>query len=551
MANGAVLSPTPDYFEPRARERLIAFLVPFALALVLTLGVHWSMVWLAPLAANAATPLERALAYLSAVVLERGHIPYLEVLCFAFAMVYVAERYLYRRREKRAFTRVYDEWTKLQKRLRVNGGAISVEHSEKLLEQVKGWEARLLGSKAGRRLRQALIRFNKTKDSKEVDDLLNTLSELDGAGIESAYGNIRYLAWLIPTLGFIGTVVGIGLAISGFGRIIASVSSFAEIKGLIPGVTRDLGIAFDTTLLALVLTAILLASTAYVQKREEELLLLVDRFSIEDVAGLFVDGEPLAEVKDALVAIHSDLRPLAERRSPVAGELEGIHKVVRSLDSRSGDLDGRLRELCEAVEKGSAAEALRPLVERLEAHLRESSARSEDLLRELRDGLGEVTGKLQATAELLQEYAEAGAPADAAGFSRAVEELRAAVESLAPGLAGVERAAGEFGRASAALESLSAMSEELRSTVGALRLGGEQTGETASRFADVADALGDLKTGLAGALEQNAENTGKVEQVLADTSKRIAALTNVIAGINVAIAGVQQAVQAMAARDQV
>jgi biopolymer transport protein ExbB/TolQ len=71
---------------------------------------------------------------------------------------------------------------------------------------------------------------------------------------------VRYIAWAIPAIGFIGTVRGIGLALA-----------FAEqaIKGDISPVIEALGLAFNSTLVALVLSMGLMYLMHVVQSRQE------------------------------------------------------------------------------------------------------------------------------------------------------------------------------------------------------------------------------------------------------------------------------------------
>jgi biopolymer transport protein ExbB/TolQ len=66
--------------------------------------------------------------------------------------------------------------------------------------------------------------------------------------------------WVIPTTGFIGTVVGISIALEGMQD--PKNISFEK-------VTSGLAVAFYTTILALVLSAILVLLQNVVQRREE------------------------------------------------------------------------------------------------------------------------------------------------------------------------------------------------------------------------------------------------------------------------------------------
>src|SRR3546814_16418854 len=60
---------------------------------------------------------------------------------------------------------------------------------------------------------------------------------------------VRYIAWAIPSIGFIGTVRGIGQALG---------LAYKAVEGDITGVTSALGLAFNSTLIAMVLSIVLM-----------------------------------------------------------------------------------------------------------------------------------------------------------------------------------------------------------------------------------------------------------------------------------------------------
>ena len=81
---------------------------------------------------------------------------------------------------------------------------------------------------------------------------------------------MRYIAWAIPAIGFIGTVRGIGLALA-----------FAEdaIKGDISPVIEALGLAFNSTLVALLISMALMYFMHVVQVRQEAFILETQTYS--------------------------------------------------------------------------------------------------------------------------------------------------------------------------------------------------------------------------------------------------------------------------------
>ena len=89
---------------------------------------------------------------------------------------------------------------------------------------------------------------------------------------EESYLVPRYISWAVPILGFIGTVLGISLAADGIRRIISSDAGLAGLSSDLSGAIAPLGIAFDTTLIALSLSVVLTLFLALVQRGEERIL---------------------------------------------------------------------------------------------------------------------------------------------------------------------------------------------------------------------------------------------------------------------------------------
>jgi hypothetical protein len=119
------------------------------------------------------------------------------------------------------------------------------------------------------RLRTAFSTLGNMGHTESLHAIINSHSENDEYQVDGSYSFINMLLYTLPILGFIGTVLGLGAAIGGFGE---TLSVGAEnINGLIrslQGVTGGLSVAFDTTLLALVLTLILQIYASFARARE-------------------------------------------------------------------------------------------------------------------------------------------------------------------------------------------------------------------------------------------------------------------------------------------
>ncbi len=93
---------------------------------------------------------------------------------------------------------------------------------------------------------------------------------------ESSYTIPKILVWAIPLLGFIGTVFGISASVGGFTGFLENASDIDQIKEGIGTVTQGLAIAFDTTLLALFMSVLVMLPLVMVERLESRLLLAID-----------------------------------------------------------------------------------------------------------------------------------------------------------------------------------------------------------------------------------------------------------------------------------
>ena len=103
-------------------------------------------------------------------------------------------------------------------------------------------------------------------------EMLRSQAENDESHTESSYGLLAGIVWVIPILGFIGTVIGLSGAIGGFGAVLNADATVSSLKDSLTPVTGSLGIAFDTTYVALLLAMVVQMSMT-VLRRQEELFL--------------------------------------------------------------------------------------------------------------------------------------------------------------------------------------------------------------------------------------------------------------------------------------
>ena len=121
-----------------------------------------------------------------------------------------------------------------------------------------------------RTLLSALQRFATTGSIQAVSDTIKESCEVESDRLDSELSMVRYIAWAIPSIGFIGTVRGIGDALG---------QAYKAVEGDITGVTVSLGVAFNSTFVALVLSIIIMFCLHQLQLSQERLVLDCQRYA--------------------------------------------------------------------------------------------------------------------------------------------------------------------------------------------------------------------------------------------------------------------------------
>lgn len=106
----------------------------------------------------------------------------------------------------------------------------------------------------------AVLQFQSSSSVEQAAGVMSQHLDLMSNRVDLRYGLVRFIAWVVPTLGFIGTVYSLGASLSS-----AGLSEVLNLKE----VARTLGVGFDCTMVALVESAILVFLLHLVQEKEE------------------------------------------------------------------------------------------------------------------------------------------------------------------------------------------------------------------------------------------------------------------------------------------
>lgn len=108
-----------------------------------------------------------------------------------------------------------------------------------------------------------VLQFQSSSSVEQAAGVMNQHLELMSHRVDLRYGLVRFIAWVVPTLGFIGTVYSLGASLASAGT-----TDTLDLKA----VARTLGIGFDCTMVALIESAILVFILHLVQEKEESAL---------------------------------------------------------------------------------------------------------------------------------------------------------------------------------------------------------------------------------------------------------------------------------------
>ncbi len=112
-------------------------------------------------------------------------------------------------------------------------------------------------------LQAGIYRFLTTGSVQDASDAISDGVEDLAVKQEADNSMIRYLIWAIPSIGFIGTVRGIGQALAQADEALA---------GDIAAMTDSLGVAFNSTLVALLLSVALMFLLYQLQRLQDDVL---------------------------------------------------------------------------------------------------------------------------------------------------------------------------------------------------------------------------------------------------------------------------------------
>ena len=320
------------------------------------------------------------------------------------------------------------------------------------LHRLRSWDGRMLARPVGRRVHWLLQHLD-TTDSARAHELIRHQSDLEVDAAASGYRVVKLLIWAMPILGFIGTVLGISLAVGGFANFLTTTVSIDELSRVtaeLGSVASGLSFAFDTTLVGLVGGLAASVISTGVQSREEGVLTRLEEIGLRVIESAMPAEENAAMAAAGTVAAGAPGEELEKIMRAKAQELsKQMDQFAKSV--RIG-LDGFLGEWAklppEVERAGADLVALRQ-------HLAAAAKSTDQLILETRvllEGLKEASVRMSS-----------GLEASIGSVNATVEDLGAELQRVADSLSKSVDALGQRVSADDALKRLNTSIGELAS----------------------------------------------------------------------------------------
>jgi len=185
----------------------------------------------------------------------------------------------------------------------------------RLIEQIDAHVKQNGNSLQTNRLRTILNNIRHSGTPERLDDDLRSTADDDFVRAEGDYGFAKMIIWAIPILGFLGTVIGIALAMGNLAP--------DALEESLPQVMAGLTIAFDTTALALVQSMILYFAQFATWRDEQKLLGEVTQFVDWELRGRFVlrsesgTDSQLVSVRMMIEVVLETLQDLIQKQADI------------------------------------------------------------------------------------------------------------------------------------------------------------------------------------------------------------------------------------------
>ena len=218
---------------------------------------------------------------------------------------------------------------------------VAQEATNVTLHRLRSWDGRVLARPVGRRVHWLLQHLD-TTDSARAHELIRHQSDLEVDEAASGYRVVKLLIWAMPILGFIGTVLGISIAVGGFAEFLTTTVSIDEISRVtteLGAVASGLSFAFDTTLIGLVGGLVASVLSTGVQSREEGVLTQLEELGLRMIESAMPgESRAVTSSQGGLASSEEFERMMHAKLQDVSKQMDQFTKAVRvGLDGFLGE----------------------------------------------------------------------------------------------------------------------------------------------------------------------------------------------------------------------
>jgi len=401
----------------------------------------------AALVAGAAFPVGLAI-FNPTLMFERGWEQFAGSGLFLLAIAALSARLLGFWREEKGLIRA-DEQLEKQIRLRAGAPQVAIRAQPELAG--KSAAAHSLAEKRYSQLLGA-SRTSGLNEFQQIMELNREQSALDQEHEAGRFTLTKYILYLLPVIGFIGTVEGISKALANISIVLPMVKDLDGFMNNLTSVTSALQIAFDSTLLALFLSATLMFLQTMMLRRAEDLLSRIDRWVVDRALVPLVAGATVPEVAEKPVDNADDLteerwenllqsvdeiaRALGVGLGPQTEKLQvAVERLAQSLSGmdvatqRLGDVGGLTQQMSKLAELGVRSTMA---MERMEHSLdtMASRNRSESALEAVRQSVERTTTAVESLNAQFQQSFEKSSRQSQENLARTLASLKDAIELI-------------------------------------------------------------------------------------------------------------------------
>jgi biopolymer transport protein ExbB/TolQ len=263
-------------------------------------------------------------------------------------------------------------------------------------------------------------------DARRTHELLRHQADLEADTAAGHYRTVKLFVWAMPILGFIGTVLGISLAVGGFSEFLTTnldIDDVGRVTNELGSVASGLSFAFDTTLLGLLAGLLANVASSHVQKRDERFLTRLEELGLSIVASSRPpEGPKVPRLTDPDFEL-----AIRERIEEVDQLVDRTRRVMQELSAASARMNIGLNQ---------SVESMRQTVERLGTGVHGMAAAltaEKESQAAVETAVGQLATSISAFGQRVTEALAADAESQAA-VETAVAQLATSIATFGEGL---------------------------------------------------------------------------------------------------------------------